>query len=355
MRVAIRVDASTQIGTGHFMRCLTLADALKERGAEVCFISRYLPDHLCAMLEDRLHGFILLETSQEETDPGELAHAAWLGVSQARDAADTLNVLSIQTWDWLVVDHYALDICWESTLANVAAKIMVIDDLANRRHACDLLLDQNLQEPGRYANLVPEGCQVLLGPKFALLRPQFVATRQNLRQRTGRVARLLVFFGGADAGGETLKALAAIRMLGRDDLDVDVVIGESNPHRAAIESVCLSMQKTTLYCQVDDMATRMAQADLFIGAGGISSWERCCLGLPALVVATADNQIAQCEALGSYGVQLYMGKAQLLTFEQLRRSIGILQNDCSQLKNMAAIGLNLVDGLGVERMLEHLQ
>ena len=306
MKVAFRADASIEIGTGHVMRCLTLADRLRERGATTHFLCRPLDGHLGEIITARGHGL------------------AWLPVraSLDQDAKDSLEALADETrWDWLVVDHYGLDADWESVMRGAAMKIMAIDDLADRAHDCDLLLDQNLQEPGRYGGLVPDDCQILIGPRYSLLRPQFAAERRRLRPREGKLARLLVFFGGTDAGGETLKALEAIRLLGRPDLAADVVIGQDNPHRATIEAACHALLGATLHCQVGNMASLMAAADLFIGAGGTSSWERCCIGLPALVIATADNQIAQAEALARAGAQLYLGPAQSVTGERLARTL----------------------------------
>jgi UDP-2,4-diacetamido-2,4,6-trideoxy-beta-L-altropyranose hydrolase len=335
MKVAFRADASVAIGSGHVMRCLTLADALRERGAEVRFVCRQEPGHLGELITGRGHELVWLPSREDLHE----------------DACDTHAALADQVpWDLLVVDHYGLDATWEGGLRSVAKKIMVIDDLADRQHDCDLLLDQNLQAPGRYAGLVPITCQALIGPKYALLRPQFAAARQERRARDGKVARILIFFGGADAGGETLKALSALEMLGRPDLAVEVVIGQVNPHRAAIEAACRAQPNVTLYCQVDDMAERMGAADLFVGAGGASSWERCYLGLPALVLATAVNQIAQAEALGRAGAQIYFGPAQSVAPERLMRMIGEMLELPELLLHMADQARSLIDGRGADRV-----
>jgi UDP-2,4-diacetamido-2,4,6-trideoxy-beta-L-altropyranose hydrolase len=168
MKVAIRVDASSQIGTGHFMRSLTLADALKQRGTQIRFVSRHLPEHLRSMLMEKGHEFAMLDSAKSNVPLDELAHAQWLGVSQAQDAADSIQALSDGAWDWLIVDHYALDGRWESALRGTIKKIMAIDDLADRQHDCDILLDQNFYSDidERYVGKVPESCQLLLGPRF---------------------------------------------------------------------------------------------------------------------------------------------------------------------------------------------
>ncbi|MFA5083663.1 MAG: GNAT family N-acetyltransferase, partial [Hydrogenophilaceae bacterium] len=183
---------------------------------------------------------------------------------------------------------------------------------------------------------------------------QFAAARQAQSARDGRASRLLVFCGGADATGETLKALVAIGRLDRADLAVDVVIGQANPHRAAIEAACRDQTGTTLYCQVEDMAARMAAADLFVGAGGTSSWERCCLGLPAVVWAVADNQVAQSEALARAGAQLYLGPAREVTAERLAVLIDEVLRQPALLVHLAGQAQALVDGQGAARVASHL-
>jgi len=204
LKILIRTDSSVQIGTGHVMRCLTLADELRERGAEIVFVCRDFAGNLCGYTE------------------GNLKHAAWLGADWQTDARQVEEIIKdFNTHpDWLVVDHYALDERWERYLRSYVKKIMVIDDLADRPHDCDLLLDQNFYEnlESRYDGLAPSGCKKLLGPKYALLRPEFREERKNLRKRDGYVKRIMIFFGGSDPTNETTKALEAVRMLNRPDI-----------------------------------------------------------------------------------------------------------------------------------------
>ena len=237
MKIAFRVDASSQIGTGHFMRCLTLADALKQRDAQIRFISRHLPEHLRDMLAAKALQFMPLNSSSIESISDDLAQSHWLGTSQHVDAQDTIQALSDQTWDWLVVDHYALDARWESVLRQTAKKTLVIDDIADRQHDCDVLLDQNFYADmqTRYTGKVPEHCQLLLGPRYALLREEFRQLREQITPRTGPVKRVLVFFGGVDADNYTARAIKALANIGSHDLKVDVVLGAQHPHREQIE------------------------------------------------------------------------------------------------------------------------
>ncbi len=241
MRIAIRVDASSQIGTGHFMRCLTLADALKQSGVQIRFVCRHMPEHLRDMLNTKGHEFAPLNGIPSEEAVDDTSHAHWLGVSQAQDATDTGYALSDQTWDWLVVDHYALDARWETVLRNTAKKILVIDDIADRQHDCDVLLDQNFYADmdTRYTGKVPAHCQLLLGPRYALLREEFRRLHEQVKPRNGPVKRVLVFFGGVDADNYTGRAIEALTEIGIEELHVDVVIGAQHPNREQIKAICV--------------------------------------------------------------------------------------------------------------------
>jgi len=276
------------------MRCLTLADALKTNGAQTRFVSRHLPEHMQSKLAEKGHEFALLNAVKNSTALDELAHASWLGVSQAQDAADSIQALTGQNWDWLIVDHYALDSRWESMLRQSANKILAIDDIADRQHDCDTLLDQNLYADmeARYVGKVPAHCQQLLGPRYALLRNEFKKLHEQVKPRNGPVRRMLIFFGGIDADNHTGQTIEALSKIEIPEIHVDVVIGAQHPARTEIETTC-TRHGFVCHVQTDKMAELMAAADLAIGAGGITTWERCCVGLPTLVLCTADNQQRQ--------------------------------------------------------------
>jgi UDP-2,4-diacetamido-2,4,6-trideoxy-beta-L-altropyranose hydrolase len=237
MNIAFRIDATHQIGTGHFMRCLTLADELNKQGAQLRFVSRNLLGHLRAMLEAKGIELVLLTNTASSAQIDDLAHSAWLGVSQAHDAQETVQALSDQVWDWLIVDHYALDARWERAVRETATQLMVIDDLADRQHDCDMLLDQNFYTDmhTRYLGKVPAHCQLLLGPRYALLREEFRTLHEQIKPRTGEVKRLLVFFGGIDADNYTGLAIKALADMDIKGMHVDVVIGVQHPYREEIK------------------------------------------------------------------------------------------------------------------------
>lgn len=355
MRFAIRVDASTKIGTGHFMRCLTLADALKQRGSRIRFVSRHMPEHLRDMLAAKGHEFMLLSSSPREAISDGLSHAYWLGTSQHADAQDTIQVLADQAWDWLVVDHYALDARWESMLRQTAKNILVIDDIADRLHDCDVLLNQNLYADtnSRYTGKVPAHCQLLLGSRYVLLREEFRRMRVQVKPRTGPVKRVLIFCGGMDADNYTGRAIEALANIGIPDLHVDVVIGLQHPCRKRIESECVQ-HDFTCHVQTDQMAKLMAAADLAIGAAGAASWERCCLGLPSLIASLAENQIEIAKALDLFGACQYIGSLETASASVMRSAIIDLLNRPARLITLSEKSYSLVDGLGIDRLCKAL-
>lgn len=355
--VAIRVDASNQIGTGHFMRCLTLADGLKEQGAKVCFVSRCLPEYLASILVNKNHRLIELPEVYGLESSGGLAHSDWLHTSIENDAQECIRVLNNQSWDWLVVDHYALDARWEAAFKRIVRKILVIDDLADRKHDADLLLDQNLYPSmdQRYSALISNGCRTLLGPTYALLRREFVDERISIRTRSNKIQKIFIFFGGSDLTNETEKSLKAIAALNRKDILVDVVIGAGNYHNKIIEKMCTSILGARLHFQVNNMAKLMSQADLAIGAGGSNTWERCALGLPSIVISVADNQIAIADGVEKAGAHQHLGLSSNVSVAKLAAAIEAFSNEPKVLEKMSRAASALVDGMGCERVIKSLK
>lgn len=362
MKVAIRTDASINIGSGHLMRCLTLADALIGQGAQVYFLCRDLPGFNSELITTHGHVLHLMPRPKpeesEEQSQDLLPHANWLPCSQHQDALDCEKILQeIGQVDWLVVDHYALDYRFEQKLRPFAKQIFVIDDLADRQHECDLLLDQNyiqdLQQ--RYVGLVPSKCRLLLGPRYALLRPEFLVESQKLRERDGHIRRIFIFFGGSDPDNMTGKALEAIKKLDRPDIEVDVVIGSSQPYKEDIKERASQLPQMNCYDYVQNMAKLMAMADLAIGAGGTTTWERCCLGLPTLIVTLADNQIPIARGVDSIQAGRYLGTTQEVSVKLLVQELRHLLTNSCKLLDLSQKGLQLVDGYGTFRVTKILQ
>ncbi len=352
MKVVFRVDASNWMGTGHLMRCLTLAEALRERRAETHFICREQPGHLIEFLKQKAMPVTVLPAPEQMLEADRENYANWLGVPPAKDAEQTIKALSGDYTDWLIVDHYGIDVQWEQQLRSHVNKLMAIDDLANRTHACDLLLDQNYSEAGkaRYASLVPESCQLLLGPRYTLLRTEFQIARQSTLPRTGDLQKILVFLTAGDDQGETLKVLQGIALYGKR-LDVDVVVGNANTQKQEIANYC-DRYNWHYHCQINYMASLISQADLVIGAGGSASWERCVLGAPALVTILAENQAQIAQALANYGAVRCVGWCHTLTAEDYRTALADLTKE--SLTVMSKQAWSMVDPLGTERVASEL-
>jgi UDP-2,4-diacetamido-2,4,6-trideoxy-beta-L-altropyranose hydrolase len=355
MKVAFRVDASSQIGTGHFMRCLTLADSLQSLGAEIAFVSRHLAESMRNILLERKYEFFLLENNQKDNcNTDVLAHSHWLGVSQQQDAAQTVQVLSGTILDWLVVDHYALDFRWESTLRSISKQILVLDDLADRQHDCDLLLDQNfyIDMADRYSGLIPSHCQLLFGPRYALLRDEFRLLHKQSCTDNVSIKRIFVFFGGVDVDNYTGQAIEALSALQMPGLQVDVVVAKQHPWLPEIEQAC-SFEGFSLHVQTNRMAELMLEADLAIGAGGATTWERCCLGLPTMAFCLAENQRQQIKDAAHAGL-VYSPDITQSPRDTIQTHVLALIENASLRKLIADKGKKLVDGRGVPRLIRKM-
>jgi UDP-2,4-diacetamido-2,4,6-trideoxy-beta-L-altropyranose hydrolase len=354
VRIALRTDASTDIGTGHLMRCLALADALKSRRAEITFVSRKLPDDLRDLISQHGHGFeILPEVPAERGD--ELAHSAWLGTSQAADARSTLAALGPTRFDWLIVDHYALDHRWERIIRRGTRRIFAIDDLADRVHDCDVLLDQNFHPDigMRYDGKVPSTSTLLLGPRYALLREEFAQLRASSRERDGSIRRVLVFFGGVDRSNYTQLAVEALVALQEPLLQADVVVGVLHPAIDALRSLC-DQHGFRLHVQTRNMAELMRTADLAIGASGSASWERCCLRVPTICIPTALNQEPIARGLRSAGAALILGVDGTVSLLSLTEAVRYLLDNPQFVRDLSAAAGVLVDGCGATRVCQLL-
>lgn len=355
MKIAFRVDASMQIGTGHVMRCLTLADALVGDDTTIHFISRFLPNSLEKMLRDKGFDVSILPVAEEPIEEFPLAHSDWLGVAQAVDAKATLELVQNQEYDWLIVDHYALDISWEKILRPAVKKVMVIDDLADREHDSDILLDQNLyaDQEIRYKNKVSSQCKTLIGPRYALLRKEFAENRKRVKPREGKATHILVFFGGVDANDFTTRTVLALSQITEHNFLVDVVIGDQHPNKEEIGTLCQRLGYSC-HVQTNKMAELMANADLSIGAGGGAVWERACLMLPTLSIPIAQHQVKQLVDVALTGVT-YTFDAENYTSEKIRMHAELLMDNSSLRSLLSIRSSEIVDGNGAHRVAKALR
>ena len=341
MKVIFRVDASLKMGTGHVMRCLTLAQTLKENGANVKFICRRHEGSLIDKIRSNGFDVHALEVSEEIETDNKLVHSHWLGATQQQDSDECIDVLSSEGVDWLIVDHYALDEDWHCNLKPYYRKLMVIDDLADKIFDCDVLLNQNLgAQIEDYKNKISDNCELLLGCNYALLRPEFSDLRGRAlekRKKTIVINNILITMGGNDNENITYDILQQLD----GKYNITVVLGGSPVHKDMIIDYAEG-KNIKVIIDADNMAELMFEADLAIGTGGSTSWERCCLGLPTLLYITAENQRMVAENLEK--------KSAVVMVKNLKDDLKMIINNIACWKSISNKSQVICDGLGVKRI-----
>ena len=348
-KIFIRVDSGVEIGAGHAMRCLSLAQALKKMNFELCFISKKTGGNISKLFTDKGFRVYYIQDNNSKLKKREIVK---------NDATQTAKIIiKHQTKSsWILVDHYDLDFQWEKSLRKYVNKIIVIDDLA-RKHDSDLLLDQNYNEnlKTRYNQLVPRKCVKLLGPKYALLRNEFSILRKMVKPRKN-FKRILISFGGSDPTNETGKVLSAIKILKTKKQflkEVNVVISGSDKNKDRIKQLCNSIPNAKFYQNVYKIGKLMYKADLAVGAGGSSTWERFCLGLPTIVSIVADHQQETTEALAKKECLINVGLAKNLS---VKKYVEIFENlDIKKLRSISKNSLKIVDGNGSFRVAKKIR
>ena len=356
MKIVVRADASLTMGSGHIMRCLTLADRLKQQGHDITFICRQHDGHLADLIGQKGFAVQLLAKSNTADFIKQHAHSEWLGASESDDFAQCQPMLQALKPDWLIIDHYAIGKNWEQQAKRLLPnlKILAIDDLADRTHDCEILLDQNFGRKNEdYQSLVPNHCQCLLGTRYTLLRDEFANWRAISLDRRKSVQppnNILVNLGGVDNDNITLKILQSLNTFvqqSEQSFNVTVVMGKTAPH---IESVQRFAKRASFACavlvNVTNMAQLMANADLAIGAAGSTTWERCCLGLPMVLIVLADNQQVIAKALADKNLVKVVTDIARLD-EQLPRLLSELTKSYKKFSRQSA---KLVDGQGAKRV-----
>jgi len=343
------------MGSGHVMRCLTLADRLRNKLGSIHFISRTHEGNLCDLIEERGFAVTRLPTARPADVARGAAHSPWLGTSLQEDSEQCrVAVQRLGTRpSLLVVDHYALDQRWERALRPCVDRILVIDDLADRPHECDVLLDQNLHESPDtcYAGIVSASARVFVGPRYALLRPEFDTALPRVRE--SGVKEILVFFGGMDGCDEALKLVHALRVVGLEKPRATFVMGYGNPHGKDVRQAAEGLDGITILETTSRMADLMSAADLAVGTCGGAAWERCAVGLPALTVISADNQREDARLLHKLGAVRNLGEATNMTVSTWVDAILTMKNAPDVLKRMSLAAAAVLQGrAGAMRELE---
>lgn len=347
MRVAVRVDASRAIGTGHVRRMVALARGLESCGADVRFVWRDLGIDVAAMLPLAEWALPALPAPSGDfiADAGAPDHAHWAGVSAKQDAAETLAAIRDFAPDWVVVDHYGFAADWHEAMRDgCGARIAVIDDLADRALAADVVVDHNhhADHRAKYAEVLATPAWVLGGPRFALLGSAFAEAERLVV--ADNVASIGVFMGGVDADGMSVAVLDAIDAAGFA-APVEVVTTSANPGLEALRARVAARPGASLTVDLPDLAAFFARHQLQVGAGGGATWERCCIGAPTILLSVAENQQAVIPALVERGVVLGAQPGEALV-AAIRQALG----DADLRRRMADAARALVDGRGALRV-----
>lgn len=356
MNVVIRADASITIGMGHISRCLALAEEFRCIGARVHFVSRVAKGQESWQIEESGFALHRLSMCADNLEADQTCYETRLCGFVENDAKGTLEIIKSldDDTDYLIVDHYGLDACWERALYASVKRIVVIDDLANRPHNCNLLVDPN---PNRtikdYSNLLPSNAKVLCGLDYAMLRPEFSIYRSGLANRRSslkRINRILLNFGGSDQKNYTLQCLKALARSKRS-YSVDVVLGVLNPHVNAIAALAKTSENVRLHLDTQVMAKIMMDVDVAIGAVGTTAWERCCIGLPTIICPVSDNQQIFAQWLGHAGVGIVSDYDSIGDPDRLEAMLDLIEADYD---HMSTNALMLVDGKGAKRIREEI-
>lgn len=313
-KIVFRVDSGNHIGMGHVMRCLTLAHEFKILGWAIFFITK---DHLGFFEEliSNQYPIFILNGGLKEELPLELKnhYQSWLGENWESDLEKTNQILAkLRMVDLVVLDHYAIDEKYERLL--LCNKVLVIDDLMTRDHYCDYLLNQNSSsDRDIYKCLTSEKkSHLFLGPTFSLLRREFSVFRElseKKRKHDFRIKNILVFFGGGDICNDCIRLAHSLSEKELTQYNFTFILSKSHETFIELSNWASQHQEILKIIPfVENMAKVMTEHDFFIGAGGATSWERVCLGIPSAIVSVADNQIKISESLSELGLVYYLGE-----------------------------------------------
>lgn len=352
MKIAFRVDASETVGFGHLSRCINLAEELRNRGCEILFVTREDALKSYKVLENRLFETVLLPAPEIPGTPHENSSSLSLR-SEIDDADETIQALDGFKPSWLVVDSYDLGKNFEAKLRPHTEKIAVIDDLPDREHDCDLFIDQNYTDR-TVESISPRlhRCdQVLIGPRFAMLDAKIQDARKNLPSKNLRIQRIFVFCGGADPNNLTQKVVDALRGDEFSSIAIDVVVGAQN-ESFEVDVTAADLKNFNFQPASDDYLTTLQQADLAIGAGGTSTWERMCLGIPSIVVSIAANQEPACKRLRDENLINFLGDQEQVSSALVADGVRESLKNQTKLNSQSELARLLVDGRGCKRVAE---
>lgn len=357
MKVCFRVDASEKIGSGHVMRCLTLAKEMKKKRASVYFITKKYSGSLNSIISREGYKVFSLENNTDNYEK-DCKRDDYFNFELERDVLDSSAILKELDIDILVVDHYELDVKWEAKIKKYVKKIVVIDDMANRFHDCDVLLDQNYgRKEAHYISIVPESCRLLCGVEYSLIRDEFLKLKKKSieRRKNNSIKKVFISMGGADVlniSSQVLIELEKHKVL--PNAEYILILGNASPHVEYVKKLISKLSiDVKLYINVNNMAELMMACDIAIGASGSTTWERCCLGLPTITLILAKNQKFIANSLNEIGAVKLIGCPDDISWKKkLIKAFENFKNNPESLYEMSKISESINDGLGVKRVVE---
>jgi len=314
INIVFRVDSSLKIGSGHLIRCLTLANQLSISGAKILFICSKFDGVMIDLIAKFGYQYKLINHSSEKN------------ISQIDDATQTVshaqNFFNDLT-SWIIVDHYKINIDWHRYIKKYIKKLMVIDDLADKNYHCDALLNQNYYKniDSLYLDLIPNECKLLLGLDYVMLDPQYLTFKDKIRSRLRGNKKLLIYFGATDSQNLTTLVLEILLGFNLKNLEMDVVLGSNNQNKKQIYKLSGIHPNINIYDSLPSLAELIFYADLGIGACGSTTWERLCLNLPSFILSIADNQHEMAKSLSDFSMIFYGGKSVNLKHEDLKKNL----------------------------------
>jgi len=334
--IFFRVDSGTDVGYGHFVRCVSLALVLSKT-YKIIFLTRSLQGNLIETLNKKL--FLVQKLSYKSKN-----------INQIKDANETISIIKkfSNQKNFLIVDNYNLSDKWESKIKLNINKLIVIDDLKTRKHVCDMIIDQNLHSSMKnlYQGKLPKNSIKLFGTDYVILRNQFIKERKLCSIRSLPIQKILVSFGGSDNKNYTMHTINALKNFNVDS-KIFVVVGKANSKKKSIRNFCLKYSNFKYFEQIENMAKLMKYSDICIGSSGTTTWERCCLGLPAITVVSSIDQYDIAKAMSTKKCIINLGneKPNKINFIKI---LSKLSNN--NLKNMSKNSMKLVDGKGSSRI-----
>lgn len=354
-KIIFRVDSGDHIGVGHVMRCLTLAHALKKK-FDITFICKDHKGQAGNLIQKDFKLELLSGGVQRHLNPTEADnYVLWIGEPLEQDLKATNDFIKSHGCDFFIVDHYSIDSAYEEKIK--APQIMAIDDLSNRNHFCDILLDQNITaKKENYLPLLKKEAKLLMGTQYALLREEFEILRQRVSPETFNrpTHKIVVFFGGADAEGLTLKMAKGLEDILKQ-YEFHFILSEKHSDSVELKSLLSPHKNCYLHSLVSNFAEMMLSADLFIGAGGTTSWERASLGVASAIVAMADNQLGNCLELKRTKNSFYLGKARELDSAAWKSFFTKIVPDQPLWYRYRKNSFSLVNARGTKRVVEEIE